>query len=140
MWSISRPAGRSQRGAGAAAMFVRVADAITKDIRRGALHAGDRLPSTRELARRFELNRNTIVAAYDELVAQGWIVTRGPGGTFVSDEVPDRAVRRAPAVARGMASRPAFDMRSIPPKPSVRGPGNTRYHLSLGVPDVRLLP
>src|SRR6476660_6431011 len=122
MWSIAR-----RRGSGSSALFVKVAGAITEDIRRGALQAGDRLPSTRALADQLSVNRNTVVAAFDELVAQGWIVTRGPGGTFVSDELPDRPVRRAPPPAR--APRGGFDVRSVAPPRSIFGPEDTTYQI-----------
>ena len=135
MWSIERG-----RGAGSSALFVKVAGAIADDIRRGALHAGDRLPSTRALATQFDVNRNTIVAAYDELIAQGWVVTRGPGGTFVSEELPERAVREAPAAVRGLAARPGYEVRSLPTVRTPFGPSSVTYHLSGGVPDTRLLP
>src|SRR3954469_9326613 len=133
MWSITR-----RRGSGSSALFVKVAGAISDDIRRGALQAGDRLPSTRALADQLDVNRNTIVAAFDELIAQGWVVTRGPGGTFVSDELPDRPVKRAPAPPR--APRGGFDLRSVAPPRSIFGPDDTAYQLSAGVPDTRLLP
>src|SRR5881394_2023910 len=107
MWSIPH-----RRGAGSSAMFVRVATAITEDIRRGALRAGDRLPSTRSLAERLDVNRNTVVAAFDELAAQGWIVARGAGGTFVSVELPERSVRRpVPATDKAISGRPGFEIR-----------------------------
>src|SRR5439155_17591563 len=113
MWSMAQAPAR--RGAGASAMFVQVAAAISDDIRRGALRGGDRLPSTRALAAQLAVNRNTIVAAYDELVAQGWAIARGAGGTFVSDTLPERAVRRAlPATPRGIPARPSFETRSLP--------------------------
>ncbi|CAN5831336.1 PLP-dependent aminotransferase family protein [soil metagenome] len=134
MWSIAR-----ERGAGSSALFVKVAVAIADDIRRGALQAGDRLPSTRALAGQFSVNRNTIVAAYDELIAQGWVVTRGPGGTFVSDELPERTVRSAPVI-RGIAARPGYEVRTLPSVRAPFGPSSVTYHLSGGVPDTRLLP
>ncbi|HSS02381.1 MAG TPA: PLP-dependent aminotransferase family protein [Kofleriaceae bacterium] len=130
-----------RRGAGASAVFVRVAAAISDDIRRGALRGGDRLPSTRALAAQLAVNRNTIVAAYDELVAQGWAIPRGAGGTFVSDTLPERAVRRAlPAGPRGIPARPGFEIRAVPGYPLAHETGGVRYQLSLGVPDTRLLP
>jgi GntR family transcriptional regulator/MocR family aminotransferase len=141
MWSIAKPTS-PRRGAGASALFVRVAGSIVDDIQRGALRSGDRLPSTRALADRFAVNRNTIVAAYDELVAQGWVVTRGPSGTFVADEMPERTARKPTATieSRGMAARAGFDLPAGPPIRVPLGPAGTRYHLSGGVPDTRLFP
>ena len=138
MWSIARPA-RARRGAGSAALFARVASAVADDIRRGALRAGDRLPSTRALATRFDVNRNTIVAAYDELVAQGWVVARGPRGTFVADDMPERPVRGS-AAPRGMPARAGFDAPALLEPRGLFAPAGARYQLSAGVPDTRLLP
>lgn len=138
MWSIQK-LDSLRRGAGASAAFVQVAAAIAEDIRRGALRSGDRLPSTRALAEQLSVNRNTIVAAYDELVAQGWAEPRGPGGTFVSDALPERAARRVPAVPRGMAPRPGFEVKPASPSAEL-AVADARYHMSAGVPDTRLLP
>lgn len=144
MWSMARPAGKPgklQRGAGGSAVFVQVAQAIAEDIRRGALRSGDRLPSTRALAAQLAVNRNTIVAAYDELVAQGWVTPRGPGGTFVCEALPERAVRRVqPGPLRGMPARPGFDVRVVPPVRLALVPPGVRYLVSLGTPDTRLVP
>lgn len=95
MWSISRVL--SKPTTSDAALFVRIADAIAGDIRRGALRAGDRLPSTRALARDLEVNRNTVVAAFDELIAQGWLATEGARGTRVSADLPPLTPLDAPA-------------------------------------------
>ena len=69
-------------------LFLQLATAIADDIRRGRLQPGDPLPGTRELARSLGLNRNTVVAGYDELLAEGLVRTRTGGGTFVADPVP----------------------------------------------------
>ncbi len=139
MWSIKSPAG-TLRGAGSSALFVKVANAIATDIRRGVLRAGDRLPSTRALASRLGVNRNTIVAAFDELAAQGWIAPRGPSGTYVSDNVPERTVRGSAVERHGMAARAGFDVRTITDVRVPFGPRDARFHISGGVPDPRLLP
>jgi GntR family transcriptional regulator/MocR family aminotransferase len=137
MWSIgTTPA----RGAGADALFVRIAGAVIADIRRGVRRAGDRLPSTRALAGELGVHRNTVVAAYDELVAQGWVVSRGAAGTFVAGELPTSRTRAAAAVAAGFAARPAFELAAVPPIPAPFGGPDARYHLSVGVPDPRLFP
>jgi GntR family transcriptional regulator len=56
----------------------------------GDLHSGERLPSTRELARRFRVHPNTISAGYRQLVREGWVEFRRGSGVFVrtNNEVP----------------------------------------------------
>jgi DNA-binding transcriptional regulator YhcF (GntR family) len=44
---------------------------------------GERLPSTRELARRFAIHANTASAAYRELEQEGWLEFRHGSGVFV---------------------------------------------------------
>jgi GntR family transcriptional regulator/MocR family aminotransferase len=139
MWSIDRAGVIPRRGQGATAVFVRIAAAITGDIRRGVLRGGDRLPSTRTLADRLGVTRNTVVAAYDELVTQGWVDSRGAAGTFVAAELPERAVRRAAVETLGIAKRAAFDVAPIAALVTPFDPSAT-FQLSAGVPDPRLFP
>ena len=49
----------------------------------GDLHPGDRLPSTRELARRFALHPNTVSAGYRQLEREGWTERRRGSGVYV---------------------------------------------------------
>ena len=51
----------------------------------GDLKPGDRLPSTRELARRFALHPNTISAGYRQLHREGWTEKRQGSGVYVRD-------------------------------------------------------
>jgi GntR family transcriptional regulator len=51
----------------------------------GELRAGERLPSTRELARRFRIHLNTVSAAYRELERDGWAESRRGSGVYVRD-------------------------------------------------------
>ena len=50
----------------------------------GELQPGDRLPSTRELARRFAIHPNTVSAGYRELEREGWTRQRHGSGVYVS--------------------------------------------------------
>jgi GntR family transcriptional regulator/MocR family aminotransferase len=134
MWSIE-----SRRGAGPDALFVAIADALVNEIRRGVRRAGDRLPSTRELSTELGVNRNTVVAAYDELLAQGWIASRGAAGTFVASELPD-ARARSGKPREGFARRPGYDVRVAPQPPPPLAATTARFQLSAGVPDPRLFP
>jgi DNA-binding transcriptional regulator YhcF (GntR family) len=47
------------------------------------LKPGQRLPSTRELARRFRIHANTVSAAYRELAGEGWVDLRAGSGIYV---------------------------------------------------------
>lgn len=50
----------------------------------GQLKAGDRLPSTREMAENLSVSRNTVLTAYDMLIAEGYIFGKPGSGVFVS--------------------------------------------------------
>ena len=47
------------------------------------LKPGERLPSTRELARRYRIHPNTVSAAYRELERRGWLESRKGSGVYV---------------------------------------------------------
>src|SRR5215831_7169901 len=51
----------------------------------GDLKAGQKLPSTRELAQRFHLHANTVSAAYRELHRRGWVQLRKGSGVYVRE-------------------------------------------------------
>jgi len=48
------------------------------------LRVGQRLPSTRELARRYKIHANTVSAAYRQLAQKGWVEFRKGSGVYVS--------------------------------------------------------
>jgi GntR family transcriptional regulator len=52
------------------------------------LQPGERLPSVRELARRFKVHPNTISAAYQELQEAGWLESRRGSGVYVCSKKP----------------------------------------------------
>ncbi len=59
------------------------------------LAPGERLPSTRQLARRFRLHPNTISAAYRQLERENWIKLRRGSGVYVSESQPQNSSRGA---------------------------------------------
>ncbi len=59
------------------------------------LAAGTRLPATRALARELGLSRNTVLAAYEQLAAEGYATARVGSGTTVCETLPAPAVRAA---------------------------------------------
>jgi DNA-binding transcriptional regulator YhcF (GntR family) len=56
------------------------------------LKPGQRLPSTRELARRFQIHANTVSAAYGELERRGWLESRKGSGVYVREFSKDRTL------------------------------------------------
>lgn len=92
--------------------------ALREAIQTGRLSPGTRLPSSRALALDLGIARNTIVEAYGQLVAEGWLTAVTGSGT----RVVDRVVEAAPPV--------------LPP------PGSRviRYDLRPGHPDLSSFP
>ncbi|MBK7830601.1 PLP-dependent aminotransferase family protein [Nannocystis sp.] len=124
--------------------FVQIAQALVAEVRRGRLRPGDPLPSSRALAQSLGVHRNTILAAYAELRAEGWIVSEPARGTFVSQALPDPSPRRfAPSATlrEQVPARAAFDLPPAiePFRFDTRTPPGT-IALPGGVPDVGLVP
>ncbi|RZT84629.1 GntR family transcriptional regulator/MocR family aminotransferase [Pseudonocardia sediminis] len=66
------------------ALAVQLADGLRDAAVRGALRPGDRLPSTRALAVELGVSRTVTAAAYEQLLAEGWVHGRVGAGTFVT--------------------------------------------------------
>jgi GntR family transcriptional regulator len=54
------------------------------------LKISERLPSTRDLARRYDIHANTVSAAYRELARRGWVVFRKGSGVYVRARTDDK--------------------------------------------------
>ena len=124
--------------AGDSPLYTRIARAISDQIESGRLPGGTSLPSSRNLARRLGVHRNTVVAAFDELKAQALLETRRGAGTFVVEsdhQDAPRRQRREPKIA------PTFSMpaprEAVPIRPDL--PAGALI-LTGGTPDPRLFP
>jgi len=62
---------------------MQISNQLINAIQRGFLPFGIKLPGTRALSIILQVHRNTIVAAYEELFAQGWVESLPNKGTFV---------------------------------------------------------
>ena len=65
------------------AIYVQIAQQIIQLIQRGYLEAGSLLPGTRIVAATIGIHRKTAVAVYEELAAQGWVISIPNKGTFI---------------------------------------------------------
>jgi len=70
-------------------MFRQIYDSIRNAILDGKLSKGFALPSSRELATELGVSRMTVVSAYDQLIAEGYLTSAVGRGTFVSQELPE---------------------------------------------------
>ena len=61
----------------------------------GTLAPGSRLPSTRQLADRLGVSRTSVLTAYEQLIAEGYVAGQAGSGTYVSQDVP-QAIAAAP--------------------------------------------
>lgn len=103
-----------------------LARALVVEIQRGRLAPGSFLPGSRTLASQVGVNRKVVVAAVDELVAQGWL-----------EALPARGVR----VALNLPAFPVGDTETrraeVPP---VIEPRSRSINLGEGIPDARIAP
>ncbi|WP_433208624.1 PLP-dependent aminotransferase family protein [Dactylosporangium sp. CS-047395] len=99
----------------------------------GRLRHGERVPPSRDLARDLAVARNTVAAAYDRLVGDGFLAGRAGAGTFVAYTGKIDRSRRTPAgplrPSRRFAGLAVEE--STPP---------ARYDLRIGHPDPALFP
>jgi len=95
-------------------IYLLLRDAIVSN----ALARGTKLPSSRDLAQRLRVSRTSAVTAFDQLLAEGYAVSRAGSGTYVSDDVPaaimspDQSRQRAGTASRvGISSAGAHYQR-----------------------------
>lgn len=91
-------------------------DVVRKAILDRKLTAGARLPSTRAFAAELEVSRTTVINAFDQLLAEGYVDTRTGSGTFVAASLPDDLLRvrgRGPNIVRRPSKQRAVSRRGI---------------------------
>lgn len=119
-------------------LFKRISESVVRDIRRGRLRAGARLPSSRRLAESLSVHRNTVLAAYEELESQGYVETVPAKGTFIAADLPHVSARRAECAEGGQLAKLRL-ARPAAPYTSFEVPEGT-YVLQGGMPDLRQVP
>jgi len=99
---------------GSATLHLQVYRALRSAILQGRLAAGTRLPGSRVLAEDLRVSRMTILTAYDQLKAEGFVEAHGGGGTRVStsmrawqtatEHAPDRPITSSSTSAARLSS------------------------------------
>ncbi|HEX7012249.1 MAG TPA: PLP-dependent aminotransferase family protein [Steroidobacteraceae bacterium] len=120
-------------------LYRQVIHALIHEIQRGRLLPGAPLPSSRQLAQILGVNRKTIVLAYEDLIAQGWLTSLGTRGTVVSPSLPDLAAHSARLAEHStITAVPQYQYKVAGPMQPLAGPQWLK--LDEGSPDGRLFP
>src|SRR5258708_38518024 len=77
-------------------MYRQLFDAVVSRIHDGTFPKGFRLPPTRALADELKTHRNTVVRAYEDLAAAGFVESTVGRGTFVANGTPPARSAKAP--------------------------------------------
>lgn len=108
-------------------LFLRLAASILSEIERGRLGPGDRLPGTRSLALSLNVHRNTVTAAFQELMMQGWLVAEPSRGTVVAYDLPSIGLQADKETVVVTTEVLPEESRNV-------------LHISDGTPDTRIMP
>ncbi|MCY1019158.1 PLP-dependent aminotransferase family protein [Pyxidicoccus sp. MSG2] len=102
----------------------------------GRLRRGERVPPTRELAKRLSVSRNTVSVAYEWLTAEGLLAGRTRAGSFVQGETPRGRGRVRASSAVRLRARAIWSTLPDPRAPDAP----VAHDFRVGIPDSRLFP
>lgn len=119
-------------------VYLQIAQQIMEEIQRGRLAPSTAMPGTRELAEILKVNRKTVILAYDELIAQGWLVSEQRRGSFVSANLP--SFNAQPQTAK--TNKQPANVVEGPDHPllNYQSPEAGVIDFNDGIPDSRLIP
>lgn len=104
---------------------VQLADGVRDLIDRGVLRPGERIPASRPLAIRWRVSRGTVVAAMDQLIAEGYLTGLAGSGTVVNPGLarahPSRATPGHPRAA-GRSRRTSGPRHPVSETDAPKGP------------------
>lgn len=123
-------------------VYLQIANAIILEMKLGRIGPGIKLPGTRAMAELLVVHRKTLVRAYEELDAQGWIEMHPSKGTFTSKQLPEINPRRLTNKIETKNSFPAQTGYNVKINDKIRKPV-LPYRNIIGFhdgPDVRLIP
>ncbi len=122
-------------------VYLQLANAVIQEISAGRIHAGQKLPGTRALAELIGINRKTVIIAFEELVAQGWLELQPSRGAFVSEKLPlDRYRPIGEPASEEVNAETAFDLEVDTSLPILEKKPQKSINFTDGTPDVRLAP
>lgn len=122
-------------------IHLQITNKVIEEIQRGRLLPGTVLPGTRLLAKNLNVNRKTVIQAYDELIAQGWLSTEHKRGTFVAPDIPSfKHEQNHTQLPQENMRAPQYKMYGEPLIYEDAIPSDNIINFDDGIPDTRLIP
>jgi GntR family transcriptional regulator/MocR family aminotransferase len=87
-------------------LFRQLYEGLQRSILDGTLTPGVRLPATRSLAEELGVSRNTVLNAYEQLLAEGYLEGKLGSGTYVSRTLPEEMTQVRPTADRARLTFP----------------------------------
>jgi GntR family transcriptional regulator/MocR family aminotransferase len=84
--------------------YMQVVEGVINLIEDGVIQKGDQMPGTRIMAGMTKIHRKTVIAAYNELIAQGWLIAVAKHGHYIARELPKAGVKQWKVPANGYVS------------------------------------
>ncbi|WEJ07447.1 PLP-dependent aminotransferase family protein [Pseudomonas sp. FJ2-5-13] len=93
------------------ASYRKIAEGLVSAILDGRLPPGTLLPGTREMAQLLDVNRKTVILAYEEAMTKGWLVSEPRRGTFVNAQLTPKQL---PSVTQPSFAPPLLEQPRVP--------------------------
>ncbi len=122
-------------------IYLQIANNIVCEIKESHVLPGTRLPGSRAMSQLLEVHRKTVVAAYEDLEAQGWIDIHPSKGAFVNTKLPEKQPGRITKslIRKGFPAQTGFEVK---PYLNIHAPTYAPQNI-IGLhdgPDLRLVP
>ena len=121
--------------------YLQIADAVRGAIRVAKLKPGEALPSTRILATAWGVHRHTVMGAFSELEAEGWIEALPKRFYRVTTTLPSSLTQPKKVIeARFEKKETVYRLARTVVVPETSGKSGYRFSFPSGFPDIRLFP
>ncbi|WEK70814.1 MAG: PLP-dependent aminotransferase family protein [Candidatus Chryseobacterium colombiense] len=121
-----------------ATIYMQITNQLINAIQRGFLPFGTKLPGTRTLSQILEVHRNTIVAVYDELFAQGWVESFPNKGTFIIGKNEEKSIDFNTINLKNYPKSTGFSFKTSNILDNPFEHSDCEFILNDGAPDIRL--
>ncbi|WP_025858823.1 PLP-dependent aminotransferase family protein [Pseudomonas sp. CHM02] len=127
---------------GSQASYRKIAEGLVAAIVEGRLPPGTLLPGTREMAQLLDVNRKTVILAYEEALTKGWLVSEPRRGTFVNTQLTPKPLpsRAQPSFAPPILAQAVVPYFTQNAQVTALHQGHGALFFDNGASDHRLLP